>query len=166
MLNYTVEDRQNNQATFERTVIVTNAPTIEAKDQTIQQGANFNSLENVTASDKEDGDLTKQVIVKQSDVNPQAPGIYHVTYAVKNADGNYVEKTIQVTVQAPVPKEELFITETPTVTAEPVAPEVPQPVKAPAQTLPKTGDQGDWPQDLAGMLFVLAGLEILSMRKK
>ncbi|WP_239257047.1 immunoglobulin-like domain-containing protein [Listeria ilorinensis] len=157
---YQVTDSDGHQATFERTVIVTNAPVIEAKDQTIQQGDTFDLLENVTGYDKEDGDLTKQITVKQSDVNPQVPGIYHVTYAVKDADGNYVEKNIQVTVEAPIPSE------APAIKAEPVATEVPKTVNVPAQKLPKTGDQSNWPQDIAGILFLLAGLGILSIRKK
>ncbi|WP_239257306.1 immunoglobulin-like domain-containing protein [Listeria ilorinensis] len=155
-VTYQVTDSDGNQATFEQTVIVTHAPTIEASDQTIQQGASFDPLKVVKASDKEDGDLSNQVVVKQSNVDPQVPGIYQVTYMVKDKDGNWAEKTIQVTVQA-LPKKE---TPAPQVVSSPVKP-APKPA-----ALPKTGDSSEWPWPAAGAALLVMSLSLLAVRKK
>ncbi|WP_239254662.1 immunoglobulin-like domain-containing protein [Listeria ilorinensis] len=155
-VTYQVTDSDGNQATFEQTVIVTHAPTIEASDQTIQQGASFDPLKVVKASDKEDGDLSNQVVVKQSNVDPQVPGVYQVTYMVKDKDGNWAEKTIQVTVQA-LPKKE---TPAPQVVSSPVKP-APKPA-----TLPKTGDSSEWPWPAAGAALLVMSLGLLALRKK
>lgn len=75
------------------------APVISAKDQTLTVGDKFNPLDGVTASDKEDGDLTKNIEVISNDVNTEKAGTYHVTYKVTDTQGASVEKTITVTVQ-------------------------------------------------------------------
>ncbi|WP_239257304.1 immunoglobulin-like domain-containing protein [Listeria ilorinensis] len=147
-VTYQVTDSDGNQATFERIVVVTHAPAIEADDQTIQQGGSFDPLKDVKASDKEDGDLTKQVTVKKSNVNPQVPGVYQVTYMVKDKDGNWAEKTIQVTVQA-VPKKGKSA-----------------PVQPQKTVIPKTGDQSEWPWSMAGGILLMTSLGLLALRKK
>ncbi|MBC1574601.1 immunoglobulin-like domain-containing protein [Listeria booriae] len=73
-------------------------PVINATDQSLLTGQPFSPLAGVTATDLEDGDLTSSVKVAASDVDTSKPGVYHVTYAVTDSDGNIVSKTIAVTV--------------------------------------------------------------------
>ena len=41
--------------------IINHIPTISASDKTLTVGDTFDSLKDVTATDKEDGDLTKEI---------------------------------------------------------------------------------------------------------
>ena len=74
------------------------APEIKgAIDQTIDKGTKFVPLTGVTATDKEDGDLTDQIKV-DTDLNYNVVGTYTVTYTVYDQDGNKASVTITVTV--------------------------------------------------------------------
>ena len=75
-------------------------PTIKAEDKTLTVGDKFDPLKDVTASDKEDGDITKDVEVLSSDVDTSKAGIYTVTYKVTDSKGASTTKTITVTVKA------------------------------------------------------------------
>lgn len=77
------------------------APTIEAKDITINVGDTFNPLNYVTAEDPEEGELTlTEANVISNTVNPDVAGVYEVTYEVTDKEGEIATKTIQVTVNA------------------------------------------------------------------
>ena len=78
------------------------APTIKVKNSniTINQGAKFNPLDYVTASDVEDGNLTSEIKVKSSNVNVNKPGTYQVTYEVTDQDGVETDASITVHVNA------------------------------------------------------------------
>lgn len=52
----------------------------------------------VTAIDDEDGDLTENITVDDSDVIYYLPGTYSAVYSVTDSDGNLTEATISVTV--------------------------------------------------------------------
>lgn len=81
------------------TVVVENkAPVINAVDKKIIQGTKLNELEGVTATDKEDGDITKKVIVESSTVNINKVGKYTITYKVTDSKNKSTTKTINVTV--------------------------------------------------------------------
>lgn len=69
-----------------------NDPVIYAKDRTIIAGTSFDPLENVTASDIEDGDLTSHIQIISNDVNTKKEGVYSVTYAVTDSDNNTTKK--------------------------------------------------------------------------
>lgn len=73
-------------------------PVINATDQNLQTGQPFSPLAGVTASDKEDGDLTSAITVESNKVDTSKPGVYYVTYNVKDSDGNSVTKKVNVTV--------------------------------------------------------------------
>lgn len=75
------------------------APVIHAKDVTLLVGDEFDPLENVTATDAEDGliELTATHI-KENNVNPKEAGTYHVTYKVTDSKGITTTKTITVRV--------------------------------------------------------------------
>ncbi|MCX0357231.1 DUF5011 domain-containing protein [Clostridium perfringens] len=83
------------------------APVIKAEDKTIVVGEEFNPLAGVTAEDKEDGDITKDIKVIKNDVNVDKPGTYEVTYEVTDSQGAKSTKTIKVTVN---PKMEVINT--------------------------------------------------------
>ncbi|MDD5887952.1 MAG: DUF5011 domain-containing protein [bacterium] len=74
------------------------APTITATDKTIVQGTKLNELEDVTAYDKEDGDLSSKVTVASSNLNIDAVGTYTITYQVIDSKNKEATKTITVTV--------------------------------------------------------------------
>lgn len=76
-----------------------NAPTIEADDRTITVGDRFDAMSGVSASDVEDGDLSKQIQVIRNTVDTSKAGEYEVTYSVTDAQGATAEKTIKVTVR-------------------------------------------------------------------
>ncbi|TDR55748.1 immunoglobulin-like domain-containing protein [Paenilisteria rocourtiae] len=75
-------------------------PVITADDQTFRVGDTFSPLAGVTATDKEDGNLTADVTVKSSNVDMTKVGNYTVVYTVTDKDGNTTEKTITIKVIA------------------------------------------------------------------
>ncbi|MCD2502336.1 DUF5011 domain-containing protein [Clostridium sp. NSJ-145] len=99
-VTYTVKDAAGNEVTVERTVIVvTNGvPEINGADNVaIKVGDNFEPLDNVTATDKEDGPITN-IVVGGDKVDVNKPGQYRVTYTVRDNDGNEVtvERIVKV----------------------------------------------------------------------
>ena len=106
-VTYSVTDRFG--ATTTKTVTVTvnpkmealNAvPTITAENVTLTVGDTFDAKKNVTASDKEDGDLTAKIEITANDVDTTKAGTYHVMYKVTDSQGASATKTITVTVKA------------------------------------------------------------------
>ncbi|EUJ39001.1 cell wall surface anchor family protein, partial [Listeria weihenstephanensis FSL R9-0317] len=73
-------------------------PVIIASDKTIKVGDTFNALTGVTATDKEDGNLTADIKVVTNTVDTTKAGVYSVEYSVTDSDGNKTTKTIKVTV--------------------------------------------------------------------
>ncbi|MGQ4186520.1 immunoglobulin-like domain-containing protein [Blautia sp. GBKS_5] len=86
------------------TQAVNTPPVITAGDITLMVGDTFDPLTNVTATDKEDGNLilTKDNIAA-NDVDTKKAGTYHVTYKVTDKNGASTEKTITVTVKENTP---------------------------------------------------------------
>lgn len=84
--------------TIKVTVIENEAPTIEASDKTVAINSSFDPLNGVSAKDKEDGDLTNKIVVKENHVDVTTPGTYEVLYEVTDSASNKVEKKITVTV--------------------------------------------------------------------
>lgn len=128
------------------TQAVNTPPVITAGDITLMVGNTFDPLTNVTATDKEDGNLilTKDNIAA-NDVDTKKAGTYHVTYKVTDKNGASTEKTITVTVKK--------ITKTSTTTKK----------------SPKTGDManlGLLTSMLAGSSGLIAVLKGKGRRKK
>ncbi|MBC1954553.1 DUF5011 domain-containing protein [Listeria welshimeri] len=101
-VTYSVVDNHG-KAAQEVTIQVTvknDLPVIVAEDKVVTIDGSFNPLEGVTASDKQDGDLTSDIQVVSNDVDMQKPGTYHVTYEVIDHNGGTTTKTITVTVEA------------------------------------------------------------------
>lgn len=69
-------------------------PTLTVEDKTFYvndlNDGNINTklLENISAVDTIDGNITNQVIVDYSKLDPKISGDYEVTYSVKNSSGN------------------------------------------------------------------------------
>ena len=73
-------------------------PVITATDKTITVGDEFNPLDDVSAEDEEDGDLTESIKIVDNEVNIYRVGKYYVTYEVTDSQGAKCTKTIAVTV--------------------------------------------------------------------
>lgn len=105
---YTPEDTANYQTieveieveVVPTPVAINRVPTINASDKTITVGDKFDSMKDVTATDKEDGDLTSKIKVIHDTVDTKKAGTYEVTYQVADSQGASVTKTIKVTVKA------------------------------------------------------------------
>ena len=97
---YKVQDSMNEVATKTITVTVkeNSAPEIIANDKTIIEGEEFDELKGVTAKDKEDGDLTSKIKVKENTVK-ETKGTYKVVYEVSDSKGKTTTKEIKVVVK-------------------------------------------------------------------
>ena len=73
-------------------------PTINAVDKTFVQGTSFDELQGVKATDKEDGDITKNIKVIENTVNINKVGTYKVTYQITDSKNATTSKTITIIV--------------------------------------------------------------------
>lgn len=97
-VTYAVEGK--NKYTAEKTITVkVVGPVINASDRTINVGDTFDVREGVTATDSTGKDITARIEIKENKVDNRTPGIYPVTYEVKE-DAMVVTKSIFVTVAA------------------------------------------------------------------
>lgn len=74
-------------------------PKINVTDKILTVGDKFNPLDDVTATDKEDGNISKDVKVVENTVNTSEAGTYIVKYEVTDKQGAKVTKTINVVVE-------------------------------------------------------------------
>lgn len=81
---------------------VNEKPVIKADDITIYEGDEFKPFLNVTATDKENGDLTESIEITFNNVDVNKAGEYKVIYTVVDECGASVEKERKVTVKAKV----------------------------------------------------------------
>lgn len=97
---YEVTDNNGGKTIKERKVSVVrdNDPVINASDKTISLNSKFDELSGVTATDREDGDITKNIKVIDNTVDTKVLGEYKVTYQVTDSYGNKVSKTIKIVV--------------------------------------------------------------------
>ena len=107
-ITYEVVDKNNEKSTktIKVTVVKNSDPEITASNITTSVGKKKpNLLTNVTATDKEDGNLTENITVDDSKVNYDEIGEYTVTYTVSDTFGNKTTKEVKLTVrenQAPI----------------------------------------------------------------
>ena len=104
-VTYKVTDKNNATTTKTITVTVTEnkKPVITAEDKEVIQYRELKELENVSATDEEDGKV--EVKVKNSTVKLDTPGTYEITYEATDTYNQTTTKTIKVTVvkdEAPV----------------------------------------------------------------
>ena len=100
-VEYEVYDTQGNKATKKIKVTVKDvnvglgeAPVIHASDKTVTVGTTVNVLEGVTATDKEDGDITNKIEILSNPLNTQIAGKYTVQLGVKDSSGNVTVKDV------------------------------------------------------------------------
>ncbi len=101
--NYEVIEVMVDVEVLPKTMPLNHVPTITAKDITLTAGDKFNdtiALQDVTATDKEDGDITKDIKVIENTVDTSKVGTYEVSYQVTDSQGASVTKTIKVVVKA------------------------------------------------------------------
>ena len=98
-VTYKVKDNKGKEAskTVTITVIPNEKPVINASDKEIYLNSDFDPLDGVTASDKEDGDLTDS-IEYTGEVNSNEVGDYKITYTATDKNGQVTTKTITVKV--------------------------------------------------------------------
>ena len=165
-VTYKVTDSQG--ASFIKTIYVTvnpkmeglnQIPTIDARDKTITVGDEFDPLKDVTATDKEDGDLTSVIEVLKNEVNTTKAGTYEVTYKVTDRQGASSVKTIKVTVKAK---------DTPVVPSEPNKPnDLNKPVVPNASVNDKTPETGDSTNMTLWILLVMvSGISVLGLYRR
>ncbi|MBY0757503.1 DUF5011 domain-containing protein, partial [Clostridium sardiniense] len=75
-------------------VEINNAPVIKAENKTIKVGSKFDPMTEVSATDKEDGNITNKIKVIENTVNVNKPGTYKVVYEVTDSQGAKTIKTI------------------------------------------------------------------------
>ena len=104
---YTVSDSSGNSATVTRVVKVIDStkPKISLSGKSsmvIDVGGPYNEP-GYTATDNYDGDITGKVSVSGS-INLNVPGVYTLTYSVKDSHGNstYVYRSVQVGTQSDI----------------------------------------------------------------
>lgn len=108
---YSVSDSQGASSTKTVSVVVNpkmesinQIPIIHAKDKTVSVGDVFEVLQDVTAEDVEDGDVTGNLRVLENNVpmddngNITKAGLFTITYQVTDSKGASSTKTITVTV--------------------------------------------------------------------
>ena len=107
-VTYKVVDSSKGETskTIRVTVIENNAPVIIAENRTLYVGDTFNELDNVTASDKEDGDLTHKIIVQENTININEQGTYKVIYQVTDSRKKTTTKEIKVIVKEKIEVED------------------------------------------------------------
>lgn len=75
-----------------------NQPEIQASNIEITQFDELNLMSGVTATDYEEGNITKKLIISNNNVDNKTVGIYNVSYTVSDSSNYSATKTIQVTV--------------------------------------------------------------------
>jgi len=102
VINLTTE----NNATINLYAIWDKAPTINATDPTYYDSEYTQKewidqlrLQDVTANDDEDGNLTSKIVVTSDNIDMDNPGIYQVNYQVTDSVGNITNKPINVTIK-------------------------------------------------------------------
>ena len=88
-----------NVAFVKKASVINQIPVINAEDKTITVGDTFDPMKDVTASDKENGDLTTEIKIISNNVDTSKAGTYTVIYEVTDYNGASTTKTITVTVK-------------------------------------------------------------------
>ncbi|MBC2284280.1 DUF5011 domain-containing protein, partial [Listeria booriae] len=93
------------EATDDEIAVTSDEPPVITGEATTKLNPNsqFDPMNTIEATDKEDGDLTAKVKIINNPVNTSKSGTYEVTYEVTDTDGNKVTFTRMVVVtEAPV----------------------------------------------------------------
>ncbi|WP_194191835.1 immunoglobulin-like domain-containing protein [Clostridium chrysemydis] len=103
---YEVTDSDGNKTTVKRRVKViqklvqiNNAPIIYAKYKVLKLGDKFNEMDGVTAFDREDGDITKNIKVIENTVDTSKAGKYKIVYEVSDSKGVKTIKEVSIVIK-------------------------------------------------------------------
>ena len=98
--NFTASDSPGNKSdVLKMKVVDATLPVLKGvTDVTIEAGTLFDTKRNVTATDETDGDLTKSILIAGT-VDSKKPGLYSLTYSVKDRTGNVTKMIRRVTVK-------------------------------------------------------------------
>lgn len=99
-ITYQAVDSYNQKVTktINVTVVANQLPVINATDKIIYLNEEFDKLKDISATDPEDGDITKNIKVKEITVDTSSVGEYKVIYEVTDSYGDSVTKEINITV--------------------------------------------------------------------
>jgi len=101
-IKFTASNKDGAQGSTTRNLKVREAgsnPTIYAPDKTINVGQKYDVLQDVTAHDKEDGQLTNRIYVtNDNNYNSNKAGIYNVNYKVSDKNGHTTPASRTITV--------------------------------------------------------------------
>ncbi len=99
-VTYSVTNSNNKTTTktINVTVVDNEKPVINAQNKTIYLNSTFDPKEGVTATDKEDGNLTNSLEVTKNEVKTDTIGDYKVVYKVTDKAGQTTTKEITVSV--------------------------------------------------------------------
>lgn len=101
-LEIRAEDSSGNQSRALLTVMVDEPPDIYGiRDFYVTPGSKPDFLENVTAADEVDGDLTAGITVDDSRIHLGREGVYELSYSVEDGCGLVTERQATVTVASP-----------------------------------------------------------------
>lgn len=158
-VSYTVTNSNDKETTITINVQVTAEMAIlKASNLSVMQGTSEDNvawLENVTAEDSVDGDITDKVTYDASQADLTKAGSYPVIYSVTNSNNKTTTMTVNLQVTAPK-----------LAPAQP-APEQPTPKKPIIKKiLPKTGDTSALLYVLLGSAFILFGTLLQRRRKQ
>ena len=111
-------------------------PTIQAPDQQVKYGTTWNPYQNVTAHDKEDGDLSSEVYYEAPYFETTNPGDYNVLYGVYDLDDNLTEvnRNVRVLKEGVEP-----------VNPKPTPPQPKQPSETPKDPIPEQPSDNEKP---------------------
>ncbi|WP_346915625.1 CehA/McbA family metallohydrolase [Clostridium sp.] len=127
-----------------------------AEDITIKVGDSFDPKSGVTATDKEDGDITSRIVIKGS-VDTSKAGEYVLTYSITDSDGNTTTMTRKITVVGG---------EKPETPSKPNKPSKPSNPGRNTSKLPKTGgDSSSIVLIVIAVLVIGGGVTLLFKRK-
>ena len=105
---------------FGKTVVTNTPPVLTGHDVEINQGDEIDLRSLVTAYDEEDKDITSRIMIEGT-VDINTPGVYNITYKVKDSSNVETSITIKVTVK------EVIVEPTPDPTPEPTPEPTPDP---------------------------------------
>lgn len=97
-LQVTDSDGNSAQASCNVTIIDYSYPELHVYDHVAYLNTDYDPLQYASAWDREDGNLTHQIVVVKNTVKIKKPGIYYVTYSVTNSQGNTTSATVSVEV--------------------------------------------------------------------
>ena len=113
---------------FGKTTVINTPPVLTGNDIEINQGDEIDLSSLVTAYDEEDKDITSRIMIEGT-VDTNTPGVYNITYKVKDSSNVEVTKIIKVTVK------EVVVEPTPDPTPEPSQEPTPEPTTDPGSDI-------------------------------